>query len=817
MPNTRLFQQSFAGGEMSPEMVGRITDTRYRSGATRLRNFIAMPNGTARKRPGFQFVRAVKDSARATRVVSFTYSVTETMVIEVGHQYLRFHTDGATLGPGTPAAWSAVTNYVVGDLVSSGGVNYYCILAHINQAPPNATYWYPMPSGIYEIPTPYVEADLFEITFSQTGDVMTFYHTDYTQRELRREGATRWILSTIAGYGAWASAPSISGVTATRGDANTVTTVVAFAPGQFRTAVNHNYISNDYVYCSGFQGITGLPDGDYIVDLTPATNEFTLRTMSDGAVVNVVAAPGYVANSGRVQTASLSATISNSYVVTAINSEGRETAASTPSSVSNNLSTPGAYNTISWGAVSGSSRYRVYKQQNGLYGFIGETEGTSFRDENISPDLGVTPPRFDTVLGTSPGPGCGAHYDQRRALSGVASLPQSVWLTRVGSDLELSAHRPVLDTDRIYFRLDTLQACAVRHVVPLNHLVLLTNSTEFVVTPVNQDTLTPNSFRARAVSYIGSSLVRPVVVNNTVIYNAARGGHVRVMGLRSQEQGYDNQDLSLRATHLFDDYTLVDSAYSKAPVPIVWFVSSNGKLLGLTYAPEEEVAGWHWHDTDGLFESCAVVAEDNEDRLYVVVKRNINGNDVRYVERLGALTPVAALADAFYVDAGLTYSGASTATITGLSHLEGEEVDVLSAGVVQMRTDVASGQISLSSATTKAHIGLPYTAEIQSLPVGVQIDAVGQGRTKSPVRCWLRVIKSGRFEVAYFDPDENDAAVAFGEDSFTNEITQDTMVTTEVDVQIPADWTDGGQIWIRQTQPTPLTVASLVTEVSIGG
>src|SRR4051812_6123604 len=98
--------------------------------------------------------------------------------------------------------------------------------------------------------------------------------------------------------------------------------------------------------------------------------------------------------------------------------------------------------------------------------------------------------------------------------------------------------------------------------------------------------------------------------------------------------GYITGDLSLRAPHLFDGLDVVDLAFSKAPFPFVWMVSSDGTLLGLTYIPEQQLGAWHRHDTDGLFESCAVVAEGSEDVLYVVVQRTVGGVSVRYVERL---------------------------------------------------------------------------------------------------------------------------------------------------------------------------------------
>ena len=94
MPNIRTLQRSFGGGEVTPEFFGRIDDAKYQSGAATMRNFIPLPHGPAMNRPGFAFVREVKDSTKAVRLIPFTYSTTQTMVIEMGTGYFRFHTQG---------------------------------------------------------------------------------------------------------------------------------------------------------------------------------------------------------------------------------------------------------------------------------------------------------------------------------------------------------------------------------------------------------------------------------------------------------------------------------------------------------------------------------------------------------------------------------------------------------------------------------------------------------------------------------------------------------------------------------------------------
>lgn len=154
MTSIRILQRSFGGGEVSPEMVGRIDDAKYQNGLALCRNFVVKPQGLAENRPGFAFVREVKDSTKKVRLSPFTYSTTQTMVIEMGAGYFRFHTQGATLldGSGNP----------------------------------------------YEISSPFTETDLFDIHYVQSADVLTLTHPNHAPCELRRLGATNWQLTNIS-------------------------------------------------------------------------------------------------------------------------------------------------------------------------------------------------------------------------------------------------------------------------------------------------------------------------------------------------------------------------------------------------------------------------------------------------------------------------------------------------------------------------------------------------------------------------------------------------------------------------------------------
>ena len=822
MPVTRNFKQSFSGGEISPEMFGRIADNKFQQGAATMRNFVAKPQGPAQNRPGFAFVREVKDSTKSTRLLSFTFNTTQTMVLEFGDQYFRFHTLGQTLFYSDGAAWSGGTNYVVGSIAKQGGVNYYSKTVHSNSQPPNATNWYAMPTNpnVYEVPHPYLEAELFDVNYVQSADVITLVHPNHAPRELRRLGATQWELRVID-FGSPLSAPTISNV-------------VGYIPS------------------------------------STSTNSDTYQT--------------------------------HEYVVTAVKSNlVDESNQSVSVSTQNNIFVTGAKNTISWSGVSGASRYRVYKQQGGIYGFLGETTATTLVDDNIAPDFSRTPPIHENdFVGTGNYPGAVSYFEQRRVFAGTNNAPQNIWMTKSGTESNMSFGLPIRDDDRIEFRVAAREANTIRHIVPLTNLLMLTGSAEWRVTSVNSDAITPTSISVKPQSYVGANNAQPVIVNNSLVYGAARGGHVRELGYNWQANGFITGDLSLRAPHLFDNFTIVDMALSKSPIPIVWQVSSSGKLLGLTYVPEQQIGAWHQHDTDGTFESVACVSEGNDDVTYCIVKRTINGASKRYVERMGTRL-FTTQRDNFFVDAGATYNGTNTNTgqnvtisggtnytkgesvtitanynlfnappslddvgdaivlvdgtnyyrcnivsttsqtvatvkldrdlpanlrntaittyevarnvISGISFLEGKTINILADGAVHPQKVVSSGTITLDRASSIVHLGLPIEADLQTLPMALQVEAFGQGRVKNLNHVWLRVLESS----GIFAGPSADKLVEAKQRTTEPYGSPPDLKTQDIKIMLTPQWQDNGQLFVRQSDPLPLTIVGLTLEVAMGG
>lgn len=937
MANTRIFSRSFAGGIISPEMFGRIDDAKFQTGCAILRNFIATPQGPAENRPGFAFVKATKNNGVA-RLIPFTYSSDQTMVVEAGEQYFRFHTQGETL-------------------------------------------LQPLPStDPYEITTPYHVADLFGIHYVQSADVMTLVHPLYPPMELRRLGATNWQLTPIQFAPAIATPTSVA-VTPSPGFKTNISSVaIASSNALITTSTNHTLSVGDQIYIANLNAFVSgvLTDfsGYFVVEDVPVDSSGNLIKNQlhvqdyNGNPLNTATWSSWHPPS-TIQLANKSQDPYSHYAVTATAANGiDESVLSVTVNALNNLDVPGSFNTITWAAVPGAVRYTVYKQRNGLFGYIGETTALQFVDDNISADFSITPPYYESMF-AGPGdyPGAVCYYEQRRVFAGTLNQPENLWMSNSGTESTFSYSLPTKATDRVAIKVAAREANTIRHLVPLTRLIPMTSAAEWAVVPVGADAITPTSISVQPQSYVGSNNVQPSIVNNLMVFAAARGGHVRELGYKWEANSFVTGDLSLRATQLFDNMTLVDMAFGKAPRPLLWFVSSSGVLLGLTYVPEEQIGAWHLHDTDGDFESVCCVAEGTEDYLYAVIRRQVNGATVRYVERMasrlvssaptnllynptfdsgtagwdfqivaggswslvgsspwgagnmaqwfgsgtaavsnnkqisltpgqmvqatcealgevgatggtlritfytaagvyisGVSTPAPAIAiwqpvtitgiappgsgyalvdfavtgetgtgrwfvalfdasyfpiapratsraESIHMDAALTYYGAPATTISGLDHLEGKQVAVLADGAVIPGKTVQSGAITLDHPASLVTVGLPYTCDLQTLPLLLQVDGYGQGRSKNINKAWIRVwLSSGIFigpDAAHLTEAKQRTTEPYG--------SPPTLQTDEIMVMTTPQWQQSGQILIRQTYPLPLTVVSLTMEVSLGG
>ena len=840
----KTLQRSFGAGEITPELAGRLDLAKNQSGLATSLNGWTLPHGPWQNRPGLAYTNRAGDSTHRVRVLPFSYNNEQSFAVEFGHQYIRWHTMAATLLE-TGLTITAITQAAPGKITYVGtdpanGDTFYLAgiggmtqlngryvrinnvnagaktfeLRDLNNVDINTTSYGAYTLGgtasrVYTIATPYDEADLFNLHITQSADVLTIVHPTYETRELRRLGATNWTLTVVpfvptinAPVLPVAAATTASGTDKTRykvtsvatdgleesiasgpcvvGAGIAITAVTKASPGVLSVAA-HGRSVGDGVYVTGIAGMVEL-DGEYLVNSVPGANTITLKTLQ-GVPVDTTAFSTYTAGGMFYYT-----------------------------DVVNTLSVAGNKNTVTFTKDASAIRSNVYKLKNGLYGYVGQTALNSFEDANITPDLSKTPPEIDDAFtGTGNYPGAVGYFEQRRILAGTDNKPQNMWGTRSATESNMSYSIPTRDDDRLSFRIAAADANRIRHVIPLADLLLLTAGGVWRVEAAGADVLTPSSAKPKLQDATGASNVRPVVTGSAVVFIAERGSHAFRVRYSWDDQIYRPEDISLFAQHLFDGYTIVDMALAKAPFRMIWAVRSDGVLLSLTYVPEQEVIAWHKHTTDGLFESVCVVPEGNHDALYVVVKRSINGQDVRHIERMSPRR-FDTLADSFFVDAGATYSGAATTQVTGLWHLEGETVAILADGAELPTQLVVNGTIDLDFAATKVQVGLPYVSDFKDLPVALDAEAAGQGAVKNVNSVHVRVKDSSSLFVG----------PTFDELTETKEDTADiddvpALITGEVTLNITGAWETDGTICIRQSSPLPVTILSTTKEVAFGG
>lgn len=196
MPKVSPLQSNFNGGEFSPLLYGRVDTDRYKTGLATCKNYKPTIQGGLIRRAGSYYVAEVKTSAKVTRLVSFEFSTTQAYIIEFGDQYFRFYRNHGQ--------------------IQSGG-------------------------SPYEVASPYLEADLFDLRFTQSADVLYITHPDYAPRKLSRTGHTAWTLTTIT----FDDGPYLK----TNPTSTTLTPSAATGAGITITASSTTGINND----TGFQ------------------------------------------------------------------------------------------------------------------------------------------------------------------------------------------------------------------------------------------------------------------------------------------------------------------------------------------------------------------------------------------------------------------------------------------------------------------------------------------------------------------------------------------------------------------------------------
>lgn len=387
-------------------------------------------------------------------------------------------------------------------------------------------------------------------------------------------------------------------------------------------------------------------------------------------------------------------------------------------------------------------------------------------------------------------PSCSCQFDQRRIFAGTASNPLKVFMTATGSQYLMTYHVPQKPDDMIEIVALTNDADIIKHAVAMQSLLLFTGSSELRVYTQDGSGLAPDTVAVRAQSYVGANNVQPIVVNSSIVYISSRGGHPRQ--LTFQNQSYNSDDLGVRCPHLFNYNDIVDLTFSKAPHQLLWCVSNTGVLLCCTYVPEQRIVSWtECKSENSNFKRVCCVSEGLEDRLYVIVERNVNGVTKKYLEHMAPLNYDAD--NGRFLDSYLEGSFTSPQNrISGLDHLNGCSVHALVDGSHYGPFIVQNGAVDLPKKGNDIVIGLPIKAQVRTVPIEIQSpDAINNMRGAN--KLYIRVGKHGaiKYKDAYIDRwsdvKETNKVKVQGDDSVVYELPIARSFNNEFKLEIMSD------------------------------
>lgn len=554
--------------------------------------------------------------------------------------------------------------------------------------------------------------------------------------------------------------------------------------------------------------------------LTICNNKYAPRELSrtshyDWLFNEVISASQIAAPTGLSATwtgDTASNTTTYKYVVTAVKKETyEESERSAVISVKGHLEsywTTSEYVTIKWSAVADAAEYNIYKSVNGIFGFVGTAEGTTFTDDKIEPDLTSTAPIARDPFENGNNPACVNYFQQRKLFGCLKNAPQALVTTQTGTENNFNISRPLNASDSINIKLSEREVNEIRHLIGLNDLIALTSGAEWKLSGSDGTFSAASPPLCSPQSYYGCSHVQPVISGNMVLFVQAGGSVVRDLGYEYVSDSYNGDELTIFASHLFENKQVVDMAYSKEPYRILWCVMSDGSLNALTYNKKQEVAGWHRHETDGEFESVAVIREGFEDIAYFVVKRIINGEVKRYIERMHTRI-IDNVEEGFFVDSGLKAEFEEPVqTLSGLSHLEGKTLVALADGGVYENLVVKDGTVKLPYEAKKIVIGLPYEFELETLNVEGENT---HGLKKIITSANIKVDKS-REDFFVVGQDGSEVQNPRSKESIDDST---CLYSGDVIAYPAADYTEEATVKIKQKHPLPLTITSVSVVVTV--
>lgn len=417
---------------------------------------------------------------------------------------------------------------------------------------------------------------------------------------------------------------------------------------------------------------------------------------------------------------------------------------------------------------------------------------------------------YEPVISSTRGwPRSVTFFGSRLWFGGLKERPQTLLASRVGDFFNLRTGQG-LDDDGINVTINDDRVNTIYNIFPGRSLQVFTSGGEFYIKGALGDPITPAKIatQLQKATLHGSGPCRPVSVDGATIFVesgptiGSNGYVVRQFIFNEVEDSFNAPNISILSSHLIKQPSAmaVRRATQEFPADYVYMVNSDGTLAVLSTLREQDLLAWSLFTTDGTFEDVVTVGRD----VYVLVRREINGSDTRYIEKLDP---------EYLLDASLRQtSGSATTSWTGLSHLDGETVSVLGDEYVLENEKVSSGEITSSEAVSTLEAGLPFYVTIKTMPLDPPINQNRfSGLYKRLVSTHLRLYETRSVQVKTSKNTYEPAFRTFGDSVLDEPI---SLFTGWKKVRL-AGFARDSQVTITQNTPTELKVLSMSVELGI--
>lgn len=743
-------QTSFAGGEASPFLYPRIDLAKYQTFLKTCLNFFVHPHGGVSNRCGFRKVEKTKDSSKKSRAVKYIFSDDQAYILEFGHEYIRFYTDGVRVEstPGTPL----------------------------------------------EVSTSYDEDDLRKLKFNSSADVIYITHPNYKTKTLTRYSATTWTLEDYTSDDGPFMPENIDDTLTMQVSALTGTSISLTSSTGYFTLGNvgglftlkhymqGNSATSNFTSVSAGTGISCFTTWRMISHGT-WTGKFQVQKSTDGGTTWTMLREFSSKDDYNANTYGTEDDITPFLIRVACT-------AHTSGTINVDISTDPFYQ-------DGVCRVTTFNSPTSVAATVlsdfGLTTATNAWSEGSWSDRrGYS---SDSVF-----------LQDRLVNTGSIYEPMTLHMSVTGEYNSYRRSANLLDTDGISINLRSRQLNSINGLVALQSILAFTSSSEWLV-GATDDLYTPTSVFRKPQGYRGSNGIDPLVVGDTVIYLQSNGQTLRSFAYSFEKDGYTGVDLRIMSSHLFVGYEIVDMAYQQDNDSIVWMVRNDGVLLSLTILLEQEVIAFARHETDGLVESCCVIPADGYDELWITVNRE-NG---RFVERMQERIQSDDVMDNVFLDSFVEYNSTPTKSLTGLDHFEGQEVGIIADGIVYPNKTVVSGEITLPEDRSHIFVGLPYNSDFETLDIAKTDDkGFVKGRKVKVSNVTFEVLNS---RGGFVGPDSDNLYEAFiPERDSVDEAP--SIYSGPIRLPLGAGYSDGGSVFYRQSAPLPITITACIPEVT---